>query len=114
MSEVSPRGEGPLPLSLGLRIEPACNRFELAWQAGERPRLEDHLGGVPEAERPGVLCELIALDIDYRRRAGEQPRAAESRVSQMTLSFRHGVCAFSRNTQRFRRLPAETTEEPNG
>jgi serine/threonine-protein kinase len=80
MSEVSPRGEGPLPLSLGLRIEPACNRFELAWQAGQRPRIEDFLGELPEPERSALARELIALEIDYRRRAGEDPPPDEYRA----------------------------------
>jgi hypothetical protein len=80
MSDVPPRGEGPPPLSLGLRIEPACDRFELAWQAGQRPRIEDYLGELPEPGRSALARELIALEIDYRRRAGEDPRPDEYRA----------------------------------
>jgi serine/threonine protein kinase/predicted Zn-dependent protease len=69
-----------LPLSLQQCIDEACNRFELAWQAGQRPRLEDVLSGRPEPERAIMLQELIALDIAYRRRAGEQPQPEEYRA----------------------------------
>lgn len=33
--------------------------------------------GVPEEVRPAAARELVALDIDYRRRAGESPAAAD-------------------------------------
>jgi serine/threonine-protein kinase len=79
MSDVSSCEEHPLPLSLAWRINDVCNRFELAWQAGTRPRLEDFLGDTSEPERSALLRELIALDIDYRRRTGEDPTADEYR-----------------------------------
>jgi tetratricopeptide (TPR) repeat protein len=79
MSEISSRSESPLPLSLARRINEVCNRFELAWQAGLRPRPEDFVGETPEPERSALLRELIALDIDYRRQAGEKPTAEEYR-----------------------------------
>jgi hypothetical protein len=40
--------ESPLSLSLARRINAVCNRFELAWQAGPRPHLEDFLGELAE------------------------------------------------------------------
>jgi tetratricopeptide (TPR) repeat protein len=79
MSDVSSRRESPLPLSLARRINEVCNRFELAWQAGPRPHLEDFVGNTPEPERSALLRELIALDLDYRRQAGEKPTAEEYR-----------------------------------
>jgi hypothetical protein len=69
MSDVSSCEEHPLPLSVARRINAVCNRFELAWQAGPRPRLEDFLGELAEPERSALLRELLVLDIDYRRRA---------------------------------------------
>jgi serine/threonine-protein kinase len=77
MSNVSSHGEHRL--SLARRINAVCDRFERAWQAGPRPCLEDFLGDTPEPERLALLRELIALDIDYRRRAGENPTAEEYR-----------------------------------
>jgi serine/threonine protein kinase len=66
-----------LPSTLVRRAERECDRFEAAWKAGQRPDLEDHLGAVPEAERSALLRELLLLEVDYRRLAGEQPRAEE-------------------------------------
>jgi serine/threonine protein kinase len=59
------------------RVEEVCSRFEEAWKIGERPAIEDYLGEVTGPERPWLLCELAALDIDYRRLAGETPSVAE-------------------------------------
>ncbi len=59
------------------RAEQECDRFEAAWKAGARPRIEDHLAAVPEPERPALLRELILLEVDYRRLAGDAPRAEE-------------------------------------
>jgi formylglycine-generating enzyme required for sulfatase activity len=49
-----------------------CTRFEAAWQLGERPRIEDHRPEVPEAVWPVLLRELLALEVAYRVRRGEQ------------------------------------------
>src|SRR5262249_16686426 len=38
---------------------------------------EAYLGGAGEEDRPALLRELLALDLAYRRRAGEAPRAEE-------------------------------------
>jgi hypothetical protein len=59
------------------RAEQVCDRFEAAWKAGARPCIEEHLAAVPEPERAALLRELILLEIDYRRLAGEQPAAEE-------------------------------------
>jgi serine/threonine-protein kinase len=57
--------------TLARHIDRLCNRFEAAWQAGKRPRIEDYLTDVPEPDRPPLLGELLALELTYRRRAGE-------------------------------------------
>jgi WD40 repeat protein/tRNA A-37 threonylcarbamoyl transferase component Bud32 len=61
----------PLPLPVARQVDAACCRFEAEWKAGRRPVIEEHLAGVPEAARAAVLAELVALDLDYRRLAGE-------------------------------------------
>ena len=63
-------------LDLARRLDQACNHFEDAWKAG-RPRIEDHLEGWEGAERSALLRELVLLDIDYRRRAGEACQAGD-------------------------------------
>jgi serine/threonine-protein kinase len=79
MSPASSHSDERLPLSLARRIDEVCNAFELAWQAGQRPRIEDIVGDRPEPERSALLHELIALEMAYRRQAGEQPQPAEYR-----------------------------------
>jgi hypothetical protein len=62
------------------RLDPVCDRFESAWLANGRPRLEDFLLQVGEPERAALLRELLALDLDYRARLGERPTAQEYRT----------------------------------
>jgi WD40 repeat protein len=70
-------GSSNPPLSLMLRINEACDRFEAAWRSGASPRIEDVLGGFREAERPLVLRQLIPLEVDYRRLRREAPSPTE-------------------------------------
>src|ERR671934_2303918 len=58
-------------LSLLLRLDEACSRFEAAWKAGQRPRIEEYLAETPDPEHPIFLAELLALEVAYRRRSGE-------------------------------------------
>jgi serine/threonine protein kinase len=62
-------------------VDKACDAFETAWKAAacvaQRPRIEDYLSTTPESVYPALLHELIALEIAYRRRAGEDPEATE-------------------------------------
>jgi serine/threonine-protein kinase len=77
MTGSRPGSSASAPESLTPLGDAACDRFEAAWRAGQRPRIEDHLAAVPEPERPALLRELILLEVDYRRLAGERPRAEE-------------------------------------
>jgi WD40 repeat protein/tRNA A-37 threonylcarbamoyl transferase component Bud32 len=92
MSEATPVRAGTLPLSAARRVNQVCNRFELAWQAGPRPGIEDYLAGVPEPERAALVRELVALDIAYRRQAGEDPQADDyrARFPGLTLTALRG------------------------
>jgi eukaryotic-like serine/threonine-protein kinase len=69
-------GKGPPP-PLTDRVDQACDRFEAAWMAGARPRIEDYLPEAGGPERESYLRELLILDLAYRRRDGEQPSFAE-------------------------------------
>jgi serine/threonine protein kinase/formylglycine-generating enzyme required for sulfatase activity len=71
MSDGSPQREGFLPLSQAQRINAVCDRFERAWQAGPRPRIEDYLGDTAEPEHALLFRELLALELAYRRRSYE-------------------------------------------
>src|SRR5882724_2364398 len=60
---------------------PVCARFEAAWQfadsAAARPRIQDYVDALPDAERPAALRTLLALELKYRCGKGEQPTPEE-------------------------------------
>jgi serine/threonine-protein kinase len=68
-----------LPLSTEREVDAACLRFEEAWKAGQRPRIEDYLGETSEPTRSALLDELLRLELEYRKRKGEQPTEEEYR-----------------------------------
>jgi serine/threonine-protein kinase len=77
--------EGPvLPPSLEERIDQQCDRFEKAWQAGERPRIEDYLQAAPEADRAALFRDLLALELELRANGGEtlSPRDYQARFPE--------------------------------
>src|SRR5262245_26074157 len=81
MSEATRSDRESLPASMVQRIDEACDRFEAAWRTaqstGQRPRLEDYLGGAPASERSVLLRELMALEFQYRLHNGESPTLEE-------------------------------------
>ncbi len=60
-------------------INTAADRFEREWKAGVCPKIEDYLAEVDESRRPKLLEELLRVEIQLRRRAGEEPTAEEYR-----------------------------------
>lgn len=56
-----------------LNVEAAIARFENAWQSDEPPRLEHYLTGLG-SHQGEVLRELVAIDLEYRLKRGEQIR----------------------------------------
>src|SRR5262249_59184347 len=57
------------PASAAL-LEQAVDRFEDAWQRGERPSIDDHLS-TPGIDRRALLVELVHVDLEYRLKARE-------------------------------------------
>ena len=58
-------------------INDAADRFERAWKQGARPRIEDYLTEVDEPSRVALLEELLRVELELLRRAGEEPVVAE-------------------------------------
>jgi tetratricopeptide (TPR) repeat protein len=77
MSGAGPSSEGDrdLPAALVPTLERACDRFEAAWRAGQRPQIEDYLGEMPEAGRAALVRGLMALERAYR--GGDQAPTIE-------------------------------------
>jgi hypothetical protein len=92
MHEPLETAEIPLPLSMVVRIDQICDRFEAAWNTvapgGPGPQIDDYLGDIPEPERGAVLRHLVALDLDYRRRNGETPLPSDYQRRYPGLSDR--------------------------
>jgi tetratricopeptide (TPR) repeat protein/tRNA A-37 threonylcarbamoyl transferase component Bud32 len=61
-------------------MDQVCTQFELAWKAGDHPRIEDFWGATEEPERSALLRELILIDRDYRRGRGEKCSASDYRA----------------------------------
>lgn len=59
------------------QIDRACDGFEAAWKSGQRPDLQESLNAVDEPARSALLRHLLYLDWEYRRRAGDQPKAGD-------------------------------------
>ena len=67
-----------LPIATLEQIDDLCGEFEKCWQTGQPPAIETLLAKIDDGsnesvERAVLLAELIALDLDYRRRRGESP-----------------------------------------
>jgi hypothetical protein len=69
-------GDSP-SLSAPEYVDSVCDRFEAAWRAGRRPRIEDYLAEAPGPARGMLLQELLALEIDLRFVERENPSPEE-------------------------------------
>ena len=71
--------------SFSTEINAICDRFEAAWKArapgtpGRYPQIKDYLCEVPEPARADLFCHLLALELYYRKAAGETPELGEYR-----------------------------------
>src|SRR5262245_55685842 len=67
------RSAPALPVEQALLLEEACDAFEAKWRAHGRPDIGAAVVELPEAVRQAAVRELVALDLYYRRKAGESP-----------------------------------------
>ncbi len=66
-----------IPSSDWTWINAAADRFERAWKQGPRPRIGDYLAEVDEHQRAALREELLQVECELRRRAGEEPGLEE-------------------------------------
>jgi serine/threonine-protein kinase len=70
-----------VPASHDQHIDRLCDRFEAAWRAlgsdQTAPAIEPYLADAPEPARALLLPKLLAIEVAYRQRRGEQPSTAE-------------------------------------
>jgi serine/threonine-protein kinase len=55
------------------RIDQVCDDFEAQWLTGQPPRIGDFVNRLEGDEQPALFYELMLVDIEYRRKAGENP-----------------------------------------
>jgi tetratricopeptide (TPR) repeat protein len=79
MSDEPPSGPDTLPFALAAAIDRACDDFEAKWMAGLRPRIEEVLGDHEGSVRAALMRDLLASELECRRRRGESPDRAEYR-----------------------------------
>jgi len=60
-----------------LKLDGLRQRFETAWRAGQRPRLDRYLDEVEPADRETVFGDLLGVEIELRQQRGEQPDVVE-------------------------------------
>ncbi len=60
-------------------INAAADRFERAWKAGPRPKIEDYLAETDESRRPGLLEELLRVERELLEQAGDKPDVEDYR-----------------------------------
>jgi serine/threonine-protein kinase len=56
-----------------IRICEVCDRFEWDYLKGARPRIEQFLSDALPEDRPQLLEDLLRIDLELRRSAGERP-----------------------------------------
>jgi hypothetical protein len=79
------------------RVDQLCEHFERALQRGCPPQLEAYLAAVAAEVQPALLQELLQLDVDYRRAAGQGPTAADyAQLPDRFASIVAAVLAASR------------------
>ena len=79
MSESPTPDSGRTSASQLRRVIGAC-RAPRGRLARARSRIEEFLAAIPEPDRPTLLRELLAVELELRRERGERPRPGEYRA----------------------------------
>lgn len=59
------------------QVDAICDRFESHLRTGQCPRIETALDGLADPVRTHALRELLKIEIEYRRAAGERPTSEQ-------------------------------------
>jgi serine/threonine protein kinase len=109
-------GEG---LSVDDRIDERCDAFESAWRNGPRPAISDFIGSEDEPHRKALFCELLLVDVEYRRAAGERPTEdeylrdfPEFAAQVQATKFQYGSAAFSSGRSNSKTLVSGSSKQP--
>ena len=80
MPDERTRESDPGNLEQARQIHVVCEEFEGCWRSGDRPRIEDLVAKAEQDVHGPLLEELLILEIELRRAAGERPALSEYRT----------------------------------
>ncbi len=93
-----------LPIAALERIDDLCAEFERCWRSNLPQAIESAISGdLSEDERSLLLSELLALEIDYRRRKGESPEVEDylDRFPEYAAAIREALGIQAGNSRGF-------------
>ena len=64
-------------LRIDEEIDAICSDFDARWRNGESPQLEEFLKRRELAATESLLCELLKIELEYRRKRGDTPTSDE-------------------------------------
>ena len=78
-------------------IDVVCDDFEGEWKAGRRPAIHDYLTRIDEKSRGELLRQLLAVELEMRRKHGEQLAIDEyqKQFPDYPTAVKGAVCAGS-------------------
>jgi len=79
------------------QVVAACENFTVDWKPGTEPIIDSYLGRVDSDARPTLLRNMLAIDFERRRGAGEQPRVEDylQRFPQFASLIRNAFLELS-------------------
>ena len=111
MSFDAPAGAEALPVDAAQRIDRICDRFETAWKEGQRPEVEAFIEGASEPDRTVLLCELIALDLSYRRQSKSDEPTYDEYVRRFPAHCNALRLVFASDKTGYERMQVELAVE---
>ncbi len=88
---------GPDPtLSCAERVDAACDRFEDAWKAGRRPRIEEYVAAAPESDRETLREALLAVEQELTARGGDGWQGQPTTLGRFQIQGLLGSGAFGK------------------
>jgi len=96
--------ETPSRSTFALEIDQVADAFEAELKAGQRPDPGAFLARLPEAARRALLVELVRVEVEYRRKAGEA--ASEAQYLRGYLQSYSAIPGLENDRARVSSLPA--------
>lgn len=66
-----------LPAAARRAVDQVCTEFERAWKAGATPLLDNYGSSATDSQGRILFKELLHLELEYRRRRGENPQQTD-------------------------------------